>query len=437
MRNKREWERIEIMEDRDLEARGPIGERVKDRLCSIAKKIVKFIAYKWVLPLEYKWYARRPIDEKLVVFADHRDRAMPDNFVGLYEMCKRDGYRCEFFSGRSFSKELPKWQRRREKVKFHFQVIRSYAQCRVLFLVEYFPLADIVTPRQGTQVVQLWHGCGIMKRVGYAVTSGSWGMSAREMKRYPMHTSYTLVCISSKGEKVKNGYQEAFRCDPNIIKPLGSPRTDVYFDEAFQKCVKEKVCSLFPEIGGRKIVLYAPTFRGESISRSYIKLDLDFANLKEKLSDRYVIVTKFHPLMAEGGLSECDRRQGSGFVFDVSKILLPEEALCAADILITDYSSIIFEYLLLERPIVSFVPDIDEYIEDRGMFFPYDQLAPGPYASTQEELVEKLLTVEDWFDIEKTRRYRQEFMSACDGHSTQRIYDYVFHRRPEAGGLPQ
>lgn len=403
-------------------------KRTRNRVKKYAKSVVKYIGFKWMLPLVYKWYARKPIDEKLVVFADLRDREMPDNFLGLYEMCRRNGFRCEVFSGRPYGKMVPIWTRRKEKLKFCFRFMKLFAQCRALFLVEHFPLAYIVTPRVGTDVVQLWHACGLMKRMGYAVTSKSWGASARDLRRYPMHTSYTLV--SSTSPRVAEGYQEAFRCDIKLIKTLGSPRTDIYFNEAFKQNAREKVRDMIPNIGDRKIVLYAPTFRGKSIAKSYIKSKLNYSGLKNALAEKFVFLTKFHPLMASGGFQESDRLQGRDFAFDVSKTLTPEEALCAADILITDYSSILFEYLLLERPIISYIYDIDNYIRDRGLFSPYDQLAPGPYVFTQEEIIEKLQTVSEWFDIEKIRRYKKEFMSACDGHSTERIFRSVFGHEP-------
>lgn len=416
-----------------------LKNKLAKKLAARLKKTVKYVGYKWLLPAVYRWHSRKPINDRLVVFADLRDRDMPDNFLSLYELCERDGYQCEVLSGRSFSNKLPNWQRRKAKLRFHFQFIKLYAQCRTLFLVEHFPLSDIAKPRPGTQVVQLWHGCGLMKRMGYAVTSKAWGagaMSEREKKRYPMHTAYTLASISSAGEREIAGYCEAFHSSPQIVKPLGVPRTDIYFDDGFRKRAEEKVRLLFPEIGGRKIILYAPTFRGKSIAKSYIKYDLNFKRLKECLSDRYALITKFHPLMAKSGLPESGRLQGRGFVFDGTELLTPEEALCAADILVTDYSSIIFEYYLLERPVISYIYDIDKYDEDRGLFFPYDQLAPGPYVFDQEELTEKLLTVEEWFDVERVRALKNRFMSACDGHSTQRIYDYVFHRPSEKGGKP-
>ena len=401
-----------------------LPKKITNATRKYAKGIVKYIGYKWVLPLAYKWCARNPIDEKLIVFADLRDRDMPDNFLSLYRMCQKNGFQCEVLSGRPFGDKVPKWKRRKEKWKFHFQFIKLFAQCRALFLVEYFPLAYIVTPRTGTDVVQLWHGCGLMKRMGYAVTSHSWGASEREKKRYPMHTSYTLV--SSTSPRVSEGYQKAFRCSPDIIKPLGSPRTDVYYDESFKQAAKQKVRSLIPDIGDRKIILYAPTFRGSSISKSYINVDLNYTELKAALAARYVFLLKFHPLMAGNGFSESDRLQGLGFAYDVSKTLAPDEALCAADILVSDYSSIMFEFLLLERPLISYIYDLDDYIKDRGLFSPYETLIPGPYVFTQEELTKKLQTIDTWFDVDRIRRYRQEFMSACDGHSTERIYQHLF-----------
>lgn len=417
--------------EKKLSLQKELGKKIKDRV----KKIIKFAGYKWILPLAYKWYCREPKDDKLVVFVDHRRLDMPDNFEGIFERCVAEGFRCEVLTGAPFADSIPKWERRKAKLSFHFQFMKLLAQCKVVFLDDWFPLVDIVKPRQGTQIVQLWHGCGIFKKWGYAVTSTGWGKSKQEQRMYPDYLHQTLSTVSSASEKVVEGYRAAFNCDMDIIKPFGCPRTDIYFDEGFSCQAKKKVHTIFPDIGRRKIILYAPTFRGKSIKSADIEFDLNFRLLNDKLSNEYVLITKFHPLMAKKGLTEKNRLQGLDFVFDATKLLSAEEALCAADILITDYSSIMFEFMLMERPIISFIYDIDGYISDRGLFFPYEQLAPGPYVFTTEELLEKLLTVDDWFDIERVRAYKEEFMSACDGHSTQRIYDYVFHRHQENEGL--
>lgn len=398
--------------------------RIKKKIRSWMNRISKYVNYKIVVPAAYKRYCRLPQNDKLVVFADLRDRSTPDNFIGLHRMCLENGYECEILSGSVYGEKVPPKRRKKERMKFQFRFLRLYAQCRTLFLVEYFPLADAVPPRKGTKVVQLWHGCGAMKTMGYAGTGKGWGASARDKKRYPMHRHYSLVSISSGN--LAPCYEEAFQIEPGIVKGLGMPRTDTYFDQDFISHARENLLKHFPEIGDRKVILFAPTFRGPSIKKSYYKMDIDFTKYKRALGDKYVFLTKFHPLMAKGGLTDSMKVKGTNFVFDVTHLLTPEEALCAADVLVGDYSSIGFEYLLLERPIVSYIFDLDEYVSDRGLFFPYEKTMPGPYAFDQDELLEALLTVDDWFDVEKTRLYREKFMSGCDGKSTERIFHAVF-----------
>ena len=394
--------------------------RIKRRI----NMIKKYLGFKVLLPHIFKKYSKKPIDEKLVVFADIRDRAMPENFIGLWELCEKNGYKCVEHSGRVFGKDCPENKRYKAKFKYKCDFMKLYARAKAVFLVEAFDMAYVAGPRPGTQLVQLWHACGLMKNMGYSAPAKSWGISEKDKKMYPMHNNYTLASVSS--ERVRYGYHKAFQCDFNTIKAIGSPRTDIYYDETFKANAKKEVLKLFPNIGDRKIVLYAPTFRGKSIPKSFLPRFIDYDVFNEALSDKYAFVVKFHPLMAQGKLSEADRLTNQGFLFDATDKLTPEVALCAADILITDFSSIMFEYMLLERPLISFIPDIDEYAGGRGFFDKYDKLAPGPYVVTQEKLLEAILNVDDWFDKERVRKYKKRFMSACDGHSTERIYNYVF-----------
>lgn len=396
----------------------------RKKLSSLCRSVVKFINFKIVVPVAYWFYCRAPKNEKLVLFADLRDRPTPDNFVGLHKMCLDHGYTCEILSGRAYGNGVPMRKRRREKIRFQFQFLRLYAKCRTLFLVEYFPLADAVRPRKGTKIIQLWHGCGAMKTMGYAGTGKGWGASARTKKMYPMHRYYSLVPISSGN--LAQFYEEAFQIEPGIVKGMGMPRTDIYFNQEYIAGARANLLKHFPEIGNRKVILFAPTFRGPSIAKSFYYMNLDFRKFKQLLGDEYVFITKFHPLMQKGGLTDSMKIRGSGFVFDATHVLTPEEALCAADILVGDYSSIVFEYLLLERPIVSYIFDLDDYLSDRGLFCPYDETMPGPYAFNEDELLEALTTVDKWFDVERNRRYREKFMSDCDGKSTERIFNYVF-----------
>lgn len=401
-------------------------KKLKAKVRKCIREVVKFMNVKVFIPMTYKWFCRLPKNDKLVLFADLRARDTHENFVGLIKLCEENGYEPVALNGKGFGPNVPPVKAMRERLKFQKQFLKLYAQCRALFLVEYFPLADAVKPREGTEIIQLWHGCGAMKTMGYAGTGKGWGATDWEKKMYPMHRYYSLVPISSGN--LAWCYEEAFQIEPGIVKGMGMPRTDIYFDREFVANARANLLKHFPEIGDRKVILFAPTFRGKSIKKSFYKTDLDIRKYKKVLGDKYVFLTKFHPIMAQSGLTPAMQCQGAGFLFDGTNVLSPEEALCAADVLIGDYSSIGFEYLLLERPIVAYIPDLNQYLSDRGLFYPYAETMPGPYAFDSDELLEYLETVDEWFDIEKTRCYRKKFMGDCDGHTTERIFHYVFDK---------
>lgn len=387
------------------------------------KKIMKYLMVKIVLPLIYMFFKCFPKDEKLVVFADIRDRDMPDNLKEMHQMCVEKGYHCKVLLGRKINQKCNIIKKGLLLVQYCLEFISAYARCRALFLIEYFPLTDILAPRKGVEVVQLWHGCGAMKVMGYAAKGKSWINNEAELEKYPVHRNYTLVSVSS--EAVIPCYESAFKTNTGVVKALGVPRTDIYFNQEVLEMTRKKVFELFPQIQGRKILLFAPTFRGHSLNEAHYDIELDIDLLREKLGHEYVLMTKYHPLMKTGSYHE----ENSDFMLDVTKLLSPEEALSVADILVGDYSSIMFEYLLLRKPMISFIPDIEEYIGDRGFFFPYEETMPGPYVKTQSELIDAILNVESWYNKKHNEVYLKKFMSACDGHSTERIFTEVFKER--------
>ena len=117
--------------------------------------------------------------------------------------------------------------------------------------------------------------------------------------------------------------------------------------------------------------------------------------------------------------------EGNTFAFDISKDVAIETALCAADIVITDYSSLIFEYALLERPMIFFAYDLAEYEDARSFYFGYEGFVPGEIVTDTDEIISEIKRLETDFDIEKIRRFRQDYMCACDGKSTERIINEV------------
>lgn len=390
-------------------------------------KIIGFLSgkrrgflYHKMWPHYYKKYSRKPVDEKKVVLAySHLYKEMPDNLQCMKTELEKRGYKCviidkseEAFQDKNpLINELKKWFYGKEFFK-------EYATAKAIFLTDYFFPAYACKPREGQSVVQLWHGCGAFKKWGYSTAEKKWGASKKELDRYPIHNTYTHVCVSSP--KVSFAYAEAFGCSKKVVMPLGAPRTDIYFDSDFIKESRNLINEKYPQIDGRKIILYAPTFRGDSVGKSYIKNMLNIEEMSKNLGEDYVLLIKQHPLTADKFSID-----GSTFAFDISKDVAIETALCAADIVITDYSSLIFEYALLERPMIFFAYDLAEYEDARSFYFGYEGFVPGEIVTDTEEIISEIKRLETDFDKEKIRRFRQDYMCACDGKSTERILNEV------------
>lgn len=367
-----------------------------------------------VWPLAFKLFSFKPIDEKLILFAFSKNyTSMPDNLTGLYEYLKDKGYNCKIM-------QAP--QNAVKRILFDITFQKYYARCKCVFITDNFDPLYAHKPNKGTKVIQLWHACGAFKKWGYSTLDLAWGGSREDMLRFPMHNTYTDVFVSA--ESVIPCYAEAFGCDKKIIKAFGTPRTDVYFDKEFVKSRREELLKAFPAIDNRKIILYAPTFRGNSPEESYNDQPLDYAFLKETLGKNYALVLKLHPFTAKKyKLTEEQKKQFGDFVFDASNLLSVETALCAADYLVADYSSLIFEYALLDKPMIFFAYDLEKYKRDRSFYFEYESFVPGRIVMTNEEIAASILS--DSCQQEKIADFRKKYMSACDGKCIERIAGYA------------
>lgn len=384
--------------------------KLKSFINILRRKIFFYIVW----PLAFKLFSFKPIDEKLILFAFSKNyTSMPDNLTGLYEYLKDKGYNCKIM-------QAP--QNAVKRILFDITFQKYYARCKCVFITDNFDPLYAHKPNKGTKVIQLWHACGAFKKWGYSTLDLAWGGSREDMLRFPMHNTYTDVFVSA--ESVIPFYAEAFGCDKKIIKALGTPRTDVYFDKEFVKSQREELLKAFPAIGNRKIILYAPTFRGNSPEESYNDQPLDYAFLKETLGKDYALVLKLHPFTAKKyKLTEEQEKQFGDFVFDASNSISVETALCAADYLVADYSSLVFEYALLDKPMIFFAYDLEKYKSDRSFYFEYESFVPGRIVMTNEEIAASILS--NSCQQEKIADFRKKYMSACDGKCIERIAEYA------------
>ena len=340
--------------------------------------------------------------------------------------------------------------------------IPHLAEAEFIFVSESSYFLSSLPIRKETTVIQTWHACGAFKKFGYSAVGKGFGTTLKDLEEYPVHRNFSYVTVSSP--EVVWAYAEAFHMEDRkeCILPVGVSRTDMFFSRKF----REKACGkvswvlrrmapelflqgstqghssqreLYAKLGdvysdqykgensaaepeivpGRKIILYAPTFRG-TVGHASSPDRLDIAMMKREVGDRYILLINHHPFVKEKDRPKIPE-SCRDFAFDMTDHLSVEELLTAADVCITDYSSLIFEYSLFERPMLFFTYDMQDYLDERGFYYPIREMMPGPVCSTTQELTEALKTPDAEFDLARVREFKYRFMSGCDGHATARV----------------
>jgi CDP-ribitol ribitolphosphotransferase len=214
-------------------------------------------------------------------------------------------------------------------------------------------------------------------------------------------------------------YAEAFRQPLDLfVSELGIPRTDVLLDAERAGRVADEVRRRYGLRDGRRVLLYAPTFRGDSTTQARDPQGLDIEALRKSLGDDHVLLVRSHPFVRRG-----KPRTPDPFVIDVSDYPEMNELMLVADVLVTDYSSAIFEFALLGRPIAFFAPDHAAYERERGFYFDFGTGAPGPIFEATEPLAAFLRRGE--FDLARVRRFAAVSFDVADGRATERFVDRV------------
>ena len=376
--------------------------RAKDFLCG------------WLYPHAYaKQAASKPVDPKKVIFVESKLGAMPDSFTLIWERLNEiGGFELKYTTLGAKSVGLAKYTQN------SYELVKDMADAAYVFLCDANDIVSSVPLRPETKIVQLWHACGAFKKWGMSTGEKKFGADQADIRRHPYYGNLSLVTVSAP--EVEWAYREAMLLEdtPDVVQAVGVSRTDVFFDRAFLQEAASTVRQAVPKIDGRKIILYAPTFRGHVKSAAGPD-QLDIAAMRAALGDDYALLIKHHPYVTNPPEipAGCE-----DFAFEITKSGLPiDKLLATADVCITDYSSIVFEYSLFKRPIAFFAYDLADYDDWRGFYYDYDELTPGPVFQDTEPLVHWIESLEHGFDDTEIAAFRERFMSACDGHSTERI----------------
>ena len=296
------------------------------------------------------------------------------------------------------------------KLAYAARLVRGMYLLRTsrLFVVDnaYLPI-HVAAHRPGTTVVQVWHAEGALKRFGVDTVT-----PLAEPERRFLHRNYDWVVAS--GEESREPWSRAFATPLERVVALGSPRTDAVFDEEELAAARSRVLAAHPGLAGRRVILYAPTFRGRGRGKRH-GAGLEGLALRAGLPPTDVLVLKSHPNL------DATLVPTAGFDVVVDPRVELNDLLVVADVLITDYSSAIFDAALLRRPIVLLVADLEEYERDPGLYLDYRTEMIGTQVVDTAGVVD---AITGWrFDLAAYEPFIARHLGPCDGHAAARFVE--------------
>lgn len=428
------------------------------------KEKVKSIMNMRILPNVYKRASKRPIEKGLVILTDCHHRTCPQAMEYFRDkLCEEQIFPVE---GDLHLEEIyfdvKDGLVSGFKAMIHF--MKRYAVAEFVVICDnHLPVASC-KKRPQTKVIQLWHGGGALKKFGY---DSEINVSSN-YKGNNIFGNYDLVTVSAPN--AVEPFTSAMRQPFGVVKPIGLPKSDFYHDETRVAEIKNRFYEQNPSLLGKKIVLWAPTFRG-SASAPKLVGEAEIERIQAELRDEFAVISSIHPhaknhqksqqtlsvntdTQTEGTLDTTDTQNaqtGKSRQVCITEFT-SDELMCVADIMISDYSSIIYDWTYWGKPLILFVPDKDEYISSNGFYLDYEEI-PGIQVSDYEQLKAALeKVVKDYEQLRgalkeavkdnnknlcdnksgeswNIKAFYDKHMSACDGGASARVIQWMRENR--------
>lgn len=378
-------------------------------------------------------------DKKLVVFCVFSGKGYSDSPRAIYEyMLSSEKYRDYRFVWIFKDPEQFRWLEKNPRTTLVQWASVPYekAMAQAGYWIFNYRVSDHIWPREDQVYVECWHGTPL-KRLGYDLTAGGNVMNttAEIRQKYDLDSAKFKYIISPSpycSEKFTSAWNLAAQGKEDTVLEQGYPRNDALINATPEKIrsIKEGLHITDREIGGKKIILYAPTWRDNQhtsgVGYSYT-LGVDFQHLREALGEEYIILFRAHYLVANSFDFEAFR----GFVYNVSSYPDINDLYLAADLLITDYSSVFFDYANLRKPMLFYMYDLAAYRDDiRGFYIGLDEL-PGPIVEKEEDLIRAIpqqMVSHEWDD--RYDAFLKKFAPFDDGQASRRAVEIILGERP-------
>lgn len=362
------------------------------------------------LTLYYKLLCKKDVVPNRVTFMSGRRDELGGNSKFVYDIIKNRSdidFKFLLFSD-------PKGHR---NLKIISKFLKLYASSKVVIIDDYFRLLNWAEKRSDVKLYQLWHACGAFKTFGFARLGKPGGPTQRSEN----HRMYDYAIVSSKN--IAKDYAESFGLSDECILATGIPRTDVFMDPEYSDSVRTRFYEKHPQLKNKKIMLFAPTFRGNGQMSAYYPLSqFHPKEVYEALGGQYAILIKLHPFCRERFEIP---NQYADFILDLSDEDELNDLLFVTDLLVTDYSSAVFEASLLNIPMLFYAFDLEEYIAERDFYYDFQSFVPGKIVFSENEFIEAVLNND--FEQEKVTGFKTKFFDDLDGRSSQRVAEHIIN----------
>lgn len=300
-------------------------------------------------------------------------------------------------------------------VKNSFQYIKGIYHISTgtkIIVDNYFPILSVLPKK--IECIQIWHAAGAIKKFALSDPSISYRPAPAVQRFRDVYDRMDKIVIGS--EQMSKIFRLAFHKSTKAFIKTGVPRTDFFFDEQQISLAKSKLQEQYPEIIGKKVVLYAPTFRDFELTEQQIPIN--FTRIINELGEDYIFLIKLHPSVAKSLKKITHER-----IIVLENRVAINEVLTVTDYLISDYSSIPFEFAFFKKPQIFYPYDLDHYQMSRGFWSDYKTLVPGPIVDSDDELLHALLHVE--FDEKIIEDYSKEWNMYSKGESSIQLAKYL------------